>query len=399
MLTLVHLGLSNVGRRWTRSFRTGAASQGSHSGLMLQTGFAPRQLFQDTVARHSFKVAVLASWAGYLEQNRFGRQVDLSRLIHMALFHDVVESHTGTFNHQFKQLLQPQIRRVEQLIGNDLLSRLPEPMQPSFRSWMLSLDDGSVESRLLSDLDDLEAALKCRREMVYGNHLFFADQYAQLRQELSRSDFQSVAAILQSIEQGGSFASLWDAVERLDMELRWEGKINFLTDDDASHSWRTSVIAAFLASLDRHFHGASVDEREVALRCIFHDLHEAFTGDVRTPVKHMDLEIHRAIADVEMQVNQILLSFLPEDIREPFTAALCTPKDGAPGQYVAMADALDALLKSAVEVACGNEAAYRRTFEEGLERIQQKFQQPVMRDVLAYVLPEFLRTDPRGQAS
>src|SRR5689334_20866324 len=82
----------------------------------------------ETVAEHSFYVAVLTHALGAIRREVFGRQADVDAAVTLALFHDVGEVITGDIPTPVKHhnpAMQASMRDMEALAGDRLLAMVP----------------------------------------------------------------------------------------------------------------------------------------------------------------------------------------------------------------------------------------------------------------------------------
>lgn len=79
----------------------------------------------------------------------------------------------------------------------------------------------------------------------------------------------------------------WGLMRRTESENLWE------------HSFQTAVLAHCLALIAKNELGKKADENRVAARALFHDVTEALTGDLPTPVKYYDEDIRQAYKRIE----------------------------------------------------------------------------------------------------
>lgn len=136
------------------------------------------------------------------------------------------------------------------------------------------------------------------------------------------------------------------------------------------HSYMVAIIAHALAVLrKRRSPDDGPDPGEVAIRALFHDAAEVFTGDFPSPVKHHGEAIETAVKDLEDLAARRLLSTLPQGLWDTY-APLLARTDGDAEALVHAADKVAAWLKCLEESRTGNgefagaERALRRQIEE-----------------------------------
>ncbi len=118
----------------------------------------------ESVADHSFAVAILALFVGE------HRGEDVGKLLKLALLHDLEEAITGDLTPRGKSLLGPErVDRVRRKARNEILARFPVRRRSSYRRLWRDLNElRSRESRLVHELDKVEMAFQAHK---YKRHL------------------------------------------------------------------------------------------------------------------------------------------------------------------------------------------------------------------------------------
>lgn len=137
------------------------------------------------------------------------------------------------------------------------------------------------------------------------------------------------------------------------------------------HSYMVAVIAHALAVLrKRRAPENGPEPGDVAVRALYHDATEVFTGDFPSPVKHHGVAIERAVRELEDLASRRLLYSLPDGLWATY-APLLARTDGDAEKLVHAADKIAAWLKCLEESRTGNgefagaERALRRQIEDG----------------------------------
>lgn len=134
---------------------------------------------------------------------------------------------------------------------------------------------------------------------------------------------------------------------------RWGLMRNTQGEDVLQHSAQCAMVAHALAVLGNERLERAYDPAAVALQALYHEGPEVLTGDLATPIKYFDPDMHRAYRRIEDQAAGHLLAQLPEDIR-PHFHTLFIPQMGETQVLVKAADRICALLKCMEETAVGN---------------------------------------------
>jgi 5'-deoxynucleotidase len=134
-----------------------------------------RNAVPESVAEHSFQVAILAHALCAIGSKVFGKQLPTERVVTLALFHDAEEVITGDIptpvKHHNAQLLRS-LRQVEALAGERLLGMVPEPLLETYRPLLRGPERDPELLVWVKAADKLDAYLKCAMELAAGNREF-----------------------------------------------------------------------------------------------------------------------------------------------------------------------------------------------------------------------------------
>lgn len=133
---------------------------------------------------------------------------------------------------------------------------------------------------------------------------------------------------------------------------RWGLMRNTEGENLMEHSFMTAAIAHALAEISNNYFGNSLDSDKIAIKALFHDVSEIFTGDMPTPVKYLNPQLADDYKMVERLAAQKLVSQLPEKLRPTYAEIFdeTTPEH----VFVKYADKISAYLKCIKEISYGN---------------------------------------------
>ena len=157
----------------------------------------------ENVMEHSWEVAVVAHALALIRNQYFMGTVDANAIATAALYHDVSEVLTGdlpTPIKYFSTSLTTAYRQIEAIACTELISTLPEALQPSYQ--VLLSDEQQPEShhQIIKAADTLSAYLKCLSELRAGN-LEFSVTASELEKKLKESSLPEVDYFMQSFVQ------------------------------------------------------------------------------------------------------------------------------------------------------------------------------------------------------
>ncbi len=152
---------------------------------------------------------------------------------------------------------------------------------------------------------------------------------------------------------------------------RWGMKRNAVQENVMEHSFEVAVIAHALGVISRRVCGNAIDENQLAVTALFHDVSEVLTGDLPSPIKYHNRKIRDAYKELEHAAEREMLSTLPAELQEDYRAYLL--HDDVPAELARLikgADLIASLLKCKAEVNAGN-AEFTRAVVDVEERLRR----------------------------
>ena len=128
------------------------------------------RLLPQSVAEHSFHVAVLAHFVAF-ELRELGHKIDVEKTTALALLHDFGEAFTGDIASPVKYLNQATKSVLEVAENTMMRASLPDDLPRYFTDGIYSAArcDGSVEWLVVKSCDMLEAVIHLLYELECGN--------------------------------------------------------------------------------------------------------------------------------------------------------------------------------------------------------------------------------------
>lgn len=133
-----------------------------------------RSVREENIMEHSQSVAVLAHALAVIHNKIFGGNVDVSKTVLYALYHETSEVMTGdlpTPIKYFNRGIQGEYKQLERKACEKMLTMLPEELSGELSPYVLS-DEDSAEYKLVKAADKLAAYIKCLEELRSGNAEF-----------------------------------------------------------------------------------------------------------------------------------------------------------------------------------------------------------------------------------
>lgn len=172
--------------------------------------------------------------------------------------------------------------------------------------------------------------------------------------------------------------SFYAMLFRMKYIKRW-GIMHTLVDESLStHSLEVAFIAHALALIGNRFFERDYDAEKIAVKAMFHDAPEIFTGDQPTPVKYYSEQTKSAYDSVERAACEKMLAMLPEALLDDYSELLSVSSDEK--AIIKSADKISAYLKCLEESRLGN-----REFEIACQLLKDGIYSSNLPEVLYFV--------------
>lgn len=179
-------------------------------------------------------------------------------------------------------------------------------------------------------------------------------------------------------------------LDRMKYIRRWSLMRSSRDENIMEHSQQVAVLAHALAAADTELFGGKADIPKTVLYALYHEVSEVITGDLPTPIKYFNSEIHGAYKQLEDKAADKLLHMLPEPL-SPYLAPY-VKADAASYEYklVKAADKLSAYIKCLEELKSGNDEFKRA--KESIEKELREKRMPCVDYFMENFIPAFLLT-------
>lgn len=177
-------------------------------------------------------------------------------------------------------------------------------------------------------------------------------------------------------------------LDRMKFIKRWQLMRSTREENIMEHSHQVAVLTHALAVIENKVYGGNVDVERAVLYALYHEVSEVMTGDMPTPVKYFNRQLHGEYAKVEQLAVDRIAATLPEPVRGELYPCLQADKDCAEYAFVKAADKLSAYIKCVEEVKAGNDEF--RKAKEGIGRELTEKGMPCLDYFMENFLPAFL---------
>ena len=140
-------------------------------------------LVYDTDTEHSFRATALAIFFALLEKYKYGKKIDVLRLVGKVLCHDIPEIRTGDVNGPFKHSipeLKEEFEIYEKETAMDIVEQLPVCLHSFFTDYMVNAKDETYEGKLVDVVDKVDALIKANLERQINAKVYEASYREQL---------------------------------------------------------------------------------------------------------------------------------------------------------------------------------------------------------------------------
>ena len=129
----------------------------------------------ENLSEHSLEVAMLSHALCTLGNVRLGKQLNAEKAALIGLYHDAAEIITGDLPTPVKygsDSLRDAYHSVETVAVEQLLQKLPDDLQPAYRTLFYGSEEENYLRQLVKAADKLSAYIKCVEEEESGNREF-----------------------------------------------------------------------------------------------------------------------------------------------------------------------------------------------------------------------------------
>ena len=157
-------------------------------------------------------------------------------------------------------------------------------------------------------------------------------------------------------------------LDRMKFIKRWQLMRSTREENIMEHSHQVAVLTHALAVIENKVYGGNINVERAVLYALYHEVSEVMTGDMPTPAKYFNGQLHGEYAKVEQLAVDRIAATLPEPVKGEIHPYLQADKDCEEYVFVKAADKLSAYLKCLEGLRSGNAefVQAKKTIEKAL---------------------------------
>lgn len=157
---------------------------------------------------------------------------------------------------------------------------------------------------------------------------------------------------------------------RMKYIARWGLMRGTESENLLEHSGECAMLAHALACIGNAYFGKSYAVGDIAVKALYHDISEIFTGDLPTPVKYHNTDISASYKQIEHEACERLVGKLPDALCAVYREALDHETQADEARIIKAADKLCALIKCMTERRFGNHE-FDKAYETTLAAVEK----------------------------
>ncbi len=157
-------------------------------------------------------------------------------------------------------------------------------------------------------------------------------------------------------------------MDRMKYIKRWQLMRSTREENIMEHSQCVTMLAHALAVIKNEEFGGNVDILKTVLYATYHETGEVMTGDLPTPIKYYNQDLHGAYKELEKRACEKIVSTLPPKMQGAIAPYVLADENSEEYKIVKAADRLAAYVKCLEELKCGNSefAKAKKSIEKDL---------------------------------
>lgn len=144
-------------------------------------------------------------------------------------------------------------------------------------------------------------------------------------------------------------------LDRMKFIKRWQLMRSVREENIMEHSHSVAFLTHALCAIEKGIFGGEVDCERAVFYALYHEISEVMTGDMPTPVKYFNRNLHGEYEKLETLAIEKIAGTLPPELKNELYPYLLADKTSMEYRFVKAADKLSAYIKCLEELRSGNE--------------------------------------------
>ena len=143
-------------------------------------------------------------------------------------------------------------------------------------------------------------------------------------------------------------------MDRMKFIKRWQLMRSVREENIMEHSQCVTLIAHALVTIHNEVYGGNADVLKTVLYATYHETSEVMTGDLPTPIKYYNRNIHGAYKELERSACEKIVATLPDEMQGALAPYVLADEESIEYKLVKCADRFSAYIKCLEELRLGN---------------------------------------------
>ncbi len=143
-------------------------------------------------------------------------------------------------------------------------------------------------------------------------------------------------------------------MDRMKYIKRWQLMRSTREENIMEHSQSVALLSHALVTIHNDVFGGKADVLKTVLYAMYHETSEVLTGDLPTPIKYYNNNIHGAYKELEKSACEKMAAMLPDEMQKGIAPFVLADENSQEYRLVKAADRLAAYIKCAEELRSGN---------------------------------------------
>lgn len=163
-------------------------------------------------------------------------------------------------------------------------------------------------------------------------------------------------------------------MDRMKFIKRWQLMRCTRDENIMEHSQSVAMLTHGLCCIENAVFGGNVNAEHAVLFAVYHEASEVMTGDMPTPIKYFNSNIHGEYEKLEDRAVNKIAATLPEELKMEISPYLAADKNCTEYKFMKAADRLSAYLKCLEELRFGNNEFVQaeKSIKEALKNLHMR---------------------------